>query len=511
VLRPQIALSSLLLALFVTPRDARALELVRLSRNGYVLVDEEGAERPYQGMVPTRNSADTLDFVAEVTRIIAETPGAPRARFVAVMQSGRDFGNALAFYLPIKNTVRGIGQRQLGRETWDLNDTAGTAFPLLGFVWLNSWRLYLDAAGQFGNFQVCTQEFGHRWGPQTLIPPAPTGESLAMDASVFDGTDASGTADDDASTGDARAFDAHEFDGHPPSDDASRGDASPGAAPALAPTALLGRDRVHWSFFVHSGGSPLEGNNWSEIAPGVFRAERPTFRFSPLDLYLMGVLAPEEVPPSFVIAEPEVGEQLDQNNQRITASSTPETSDRGLTIRGRRVDFGIVDVLRANGPRVPPAVTVAPTRGRDGGLLPDASSPAEPRENDIDVIWVMLTTRDRLRDIDVLDFDRAVEACTDAYAYASEGRSLLLAQRAPALARDAGTTDAASSPRDAASDGAVTDAGTVDPAPLGGGCACRASPRPHGPAAPWWIAALASAAALHASALRAPKRRARAR
>lgn len=460
------ALACVSLSLGLAPRSAEALELVRLTRNGYVLVDEVNAATPYGGRVPTSNTADTLAFVAEVTRIISEIPDAPRARFIAVMQSRMSFGSALAFYLPIKNTVRGIGQRQGGRETWDLNATAGTAFPLIGFVWLNSWSLYLNAAGQFGNFQVCTQEFGHRWGPQPLLPPMPTGQGVAMDA---------GIATPDASSGDASEAGDAASDASETTDGATT---DSGVTPVmLTPQVLLGRDRVHWSFFVHSGGSPLEGNNWRETAPGVFRTEPPTFRFSSLDLYLMGVLAPEDVEPSFLIADPDVGMFRDENGGTITPSTGPDPGDRGLEIRGRRVDFGVGDIIRANGPRNPPAVTIPPTRSPDGSAFGDASLPPEPRENDIDVIWIMLTTRDRLRDIEVFDFERAVASCSDAYAYASGGRSLLYAQRVQNYSVDAGVAppDTRPPPDAQPTDGGIVGSESGTTGSPGGGCACRAT------------------------------------
>lgn len=466
--------------------DARALEIAARTRNGYVLVDEPGAEVLYEGRAPVDSTTAILGFVAEVTRLIAERPDAPRARFVAVMQSRRGFGGALAFYMPIANTVRGIGQRQGNRETWDLNDTAGTAFPLLGYVWLNSWEMYTGAAGRFGNFQVCTQEFGHRWGPQVVIPPFPTGRGIAAER------DAGGDASDDASS-----------DG---GEDA--GDAGNASAPApLNPLQLLGRDRVHWSFFFDSGGSPLEGNSWAEVSPGVFRTQPPTFRFSRLDLYMMGVLAPEEVPSSFLIAEPDTMGARDGIGNPINAASGPDPGDHGLEIRGRRVEIGIEDIIRANGPRVPAAVSVAPTRDSDGGLLPDASAalPPAPRENDIDVIWVMLTTRDRMRELDVYQFDNAVESCSGAYAYASEGRSVLvpIVPPLPDGGVDSGVVplDATVTPaRDASGDAGVGAEST-----LGGGCACRAghARASHEGRARWLWAGLAAWAAARRSRRRA--------
>ncbi len=452
--------------------DARALEIAARTRNGYVMVDEPGAEVVYEGRAPVDSTTAILAFVSEVTRLIAERPDAPRARFVAVMQSRRGFGGALAFYMPIANTVRGIGQRQGNRETWDLNDTAGTAFPLLGYVWLNSWEMYTGAAGRFGNYQVCTQEFGHRWGPQVVIPPFPTGRGIAGQ----DAGDAASDGGDDASAPDGSASDG----GTPP-------------PLAVTPLELLGRDRVHWSFFFDSGGSPLEGNAWAEVSPGVFRTLPPTYRFSRLDLYMMGVLAPEEVPSSFLIAEPNTMGARDGIGNLINAASGPDPGDHGLEIRGRRVEIGIEDIVRANGPRVPAAVSVAPTRDSDGGLLPDASAalPPAPRENDIDVIWVMLTTRDRMRELDVYQFDNAVESCSFAYAYASEGRSVLypIIPSLPDGGVDSGVAarDATVPPRDASRD-AARDGGIGAEGTLGGGCACRAGrPRGRDARGPSWL------------------------
>lgn len=60
--------------------------------------------------------------------------------------------------------------------------------------------------------------------------------------------------------------------------------------------ALLGRDQAHWSFYVNTGGSPLGGNRWQDLGQGYFSAEPVTdIRYSPLDLYLMGILPASEV------------------------------------------------------------------------------------------------------------------------------------------------------------------------------------------------------------------------
>lgn len=504
-----IALGTLALGATLTlTSQAHAIELVRVSRFGYVLVDEENAVTPYEGRVPVASTTDTLAFLGQVTELIANTPDAPRARFIAVLQQRRDYSVATAFYMPIKNTVRGIGQRQGGRETWDLNPTAGTAFPLLGFVWLNAWTLFSDSNDYMVKF-VCPQEFGHRWGPQVLVPPVPMGDRTPVMDAGADASDAS--AENDASaesdgsdaSADGDSSDASESDGSDAavSADADADAGAPAAMP-IEPSLMLGRDRAHWSFFVHSGGSPLEGNNWVETEPGTFRALDPTFRFSHLDLYLMGVLAPEDVEPSFVIAEPDLLGRTGNFGTPYTPSTGPVRADENLVIRGRRVNISAQDIIRANGARNPPAVTIAPTIGEDGAVIGDASVDffGEPRENDIDVIWVMLTTRDRVRESDVRAFDNAAEACSNAYAYSSQGRSLLIARRAPTT--DAGPQDSGVPVRDSgvrtdamASDGDVGAEGGA----LGGGCACRAGApersRSGGAVIGWALAAAVARAA----------------
>jgi hypothetical protein len=246
--------------------------------------------------------------------------------------------------------------------------------------------------------------------------------------------------------------------------------------PMLSPNSLLGRQTAHWSYFVHSEGSPMEGNNWTEIDAGVFRAGRPTFKFHPMDLYIMGMLAPEDVRPAFVIANPDTMGQRDRNGGRINPASTPEFGDRNITIRGTRVNFGIEDIIRANGPRVPAAVTVPPTRG-DGGVPRDGGA-MDPRPSDLDVVWVLLTTMDRVGDRTARDFDRAIDECADGYSYATDGRSELIARVAPPPPPpDVVEPDASTDAR--VEDATAGDAGVeFDPTSftVGGGCGCRVTP-----------------------------------
>ena len=438
------------IALTLVPFDANALVIARVTRHGYIMVDEPGAATPYAGEVPI-GTGPNFQFIANVTHVIADYPDAPHGQYLAVMQTvfSTGPGRGLAYYEGLSNDVRGIGFTSPlggGRETFDLNPTVGSAFPITGFVWLNSIGLYDTAAGEdVGQFIICPQEFGHRFGTKIKIPPYPA--EIIVDAGTDAGSLADGAADtstvdsntddatvDGASLEDATTDDASLDDVASTPDvaapdvllsDASAADAA--MFPALAVDALLGRQRAHWSYFVSSGGSPMEGNTWQDIGGGSFRTATPSGRFSPLDLYLMGVASPAEVPPFFVIAEPNVNGQRDDTGAVINRESPPDRG-RPTTIRGRRVNYTIDDVIRANGRRSPAYIP---------GASPDGGS-AQP---DLPVMWVLLArpaeVTARLAD----QFDTAIETCGTGYRNAANNRSRLIAISAP-MPPDAGFPDA---------------------------------------------------------------------
>lgn len=129
------------------------------------------------------------------------------------------------------------------------------------------------------------------------------------------------------------------------------------------PTALLGRDREHWSYFLDSssarGVSPLEGNVWqeepsSELPEFVTVTDGAAPGYSDLDLYLMGLKGPEEVRP-FRVLVPEEGQELtDCRGARLDESSPPERCGE-LRLRAREREFSLAHVLAVEGPRDPAA------------------------------------------------------------------------------------------------------------------------------------------------------------
>jgi hypothetical protein len=107
---------------------------------------------------------------------------------------------------------------------------------------------------------------------------------------------------------------------------------------------LLGRDLAHWSFFVDSDGSVMEGNDIEALGGGSFRTIGAVRRYNRLDQYAMGLVGPSEVPPFFYVQNPT---NLSQTKDK---DSGPQV---GVTFNGTRRDVLIDDVIAIHGARVP--------------------------------------------------------------------------------------------------------------------------------------------------------------
>jgi len=103
---------------------------------------------------------------------------------------------------------------------------------------------------------------------------------------------------------------------------------------------LLGRQQAHWSFYMDSDASVMEGNDIRDDGNGSFTTVAATERYSLLDQYVMGLIPPEDVPPFFFVG----------NAQGRSAAAAPEI---GVRITGTRVDLTVDDVIAAQGARVP--------------------------------------------------------------------------------------------------------------------------------------------------------------
>jgi Squalene-hopene cyclase C-terminal domain/CARDB/FlgD Ig-like domain/Prenyltransferase and squalene oxidase repeat len=107
--------------------------------------------------------------------------------------------------------------------------------------------------------------------------------------------------------------------------------------------ALLGQDKAHWSFLLDSAGSTLYGNKWKDNGNGTFTSTAVRKYYSPLDLYVMGMIDKSKVPPTLLI-----------DNPAIDPTKMPEIGD---TINGtaRYVNVDDIIAVQDQGERVPNA------------------------------------------------------------------------------------------------------------------------------------------------------------
>jgi hypothetical protein len=230
--------------------------------------------------------------------------------------------DAFAYETTVKNEVQG-----LGIDTFDLAADFGSAGRLRSLVVMDWLGKYPDSPsqkflGENNTVSVLGQESGHRW--------------LAF----LEFRD--------------------RVSGNPRSD------------------ALLGRDLVHWSFFMDSDASVMEGNDIQDLTGGSFKTVAAVQRYSLLDQYAMGLIPDTSVPPFFYVENPT---NMSANR---TASSAPEV---GVTFNGTRRDVLIEDILAVNGRRNPSAADAAKVHRQAFLYLVSAGrSPDSGQVSKVDVI-----------------------------------------------------------------------------------------------------------------------------
>jgi hypothetical protein len=212
-------------------------------------------------------------------------------------------GGSLAFELTVKSSVQGIGQPAYNRTA-----SYGSAGRLQSVLNMNNLNKYPDDPQQIfftgirHTLAILGEETGHRW--------------LAKVAFREGGVDKPD---------------------------------------------LLGRAGAHWSFFVDTDASVMEGNEW-EDGNGTFTTVAATQRFSPLDQYLMGLRRAVDVPDFFYIAAPgRVETQFcrrrrpppyDLNLHLDLKNCSPEV---GVTTVGTRRTVTVDQIIAAEGLRQPPS------------------------------------------------------------------------------------------------------------------------------------------------------------
>jgi hypothetical protein len=104
-------------------------------------------------------------------------------------------------------------------------------------------------------------------------------------------------------------------------------------------TALLGKDNSHWSYLLDSQGSVMYGNGWYDNGDSTFTSTTTMNAYSPLDLYLMGMVPKEQVSSMLLI-----------DNPAIDKTQLPFL---GATVSGTAATVSINDIISAEGERVP--------------------------------------------------------------------------------------------------------------------------------------------------------------
>lgn len=204
----------------------------------------------------------------------------------------------LAHYLSVRNDVRGIGFP----PTYDVGLTVGSQARLQGIVYLGGLWTYYDAETKTLSPElsyILAHELGHRFAAYVRC-------------------DSSG----------------------------------------VASTMLLDFDADHWTLALDTDGSPMGGHDWRDNGDGTFTTvARWAGLYSMLDLYLMGLASPEEVPPLTL---------LDLNPR-------PYSIPVGTTITASTITKSVQDVVAVEGTRRPPCGE-APTSWRVAFMLVARSS-----------------------------------------------------------------------------------------------------------------------------------------
>ncbi|SHL52325.1 hypothetical protein SAMN02745216_05295 [Desulfatibacillum alkenivorans DSM 16219] len=224
---------------------------------------------------------------------------------------GGEPAQAAGYYSSIKNDTDGLGQ-----APFDLSDDYGSAGRLQGFITMG--HLYnLETDPMEPDFSKLMRTMSHE-----LL------HRFAADARFVDATGAES--------------------------EALLWNYDPGA-----------ENRRHWSYLLDTDGSLLYGNDWQDNGDGTFTSLPGRKYYSPLDLYLMGLVDKSEVPPMLLIDNPDI------NPEKL-----PQT---GVTISGDALTVTIEDIIAAVGERIPSAAN-APKEFKVGFIL--LTKPGEFLEKD---------------------------------------------------------------------------------------------------------------------------------
>lgn len=181
--------------------------------------------------------------------------------------------------------------------------------------------------------------------------------------------------------------------------------------------ALLGRAGSHWSWFMDTPNSPMEGNAWIDHGDGTFTTDLTApFSFSDLDLYMMGLIEQDAVGPMFYIEPSEPIERVPGSSPEFLWSEEP------VTVAGTRVDVTVDEVVAAHGDRLPSAgvaqrdFTILPVLvvGPEEMLTQDLIDQTRARYDAWELGWTELTLGLSTVTLDIVDEPRTLPASNEA-------------------------------------------------------------------------------------------------
>lgn len=155
---------------------------------------------------------------------------------------------------------------------------------------------------------------------------------------------------------------------------------------------LTGRQGGHWSYFLDSAGSPLEGNQFGPNSAFETQTEALRLSYSALDLYLMGALPPAEVG-AVRYLDNASAPGLDCDGKNVTAASPPQIC-QSKRLSGEWKTLAVADVIENEGPRIP-AFDSAPRRLTVGVFVLGGAQTSWSRKS---CRWLEDAVKDRLAD-----------------------------------------------------------------------------------------------------------------
>ncbi len=161
---------------------------------------------------------------------------------------------ALAYQMPIRNDVRGIGIATFDASA-DFGSTSGRMQTVLNMKRINVYGIDAATDPNDSLYPVWAQETAHRW--LAYLKFRRTGDAVNRDD-------------------------------------------------------LLGRDAAHWGRWVHTEASVMDGVTWQQNQDGTFTPTERDKRFGLLDQYAMGLREATEVPPFFFLDN-----FMDENGQTV--------------------------------------------------------------------------------------------------------------------------------------------------------------------------------------------------